>query len=142
MRDDERQHVDGCATFYKSDSFELVDKQLIEFNQIALQRPDFKRTEDIFNRVMTKDNVALIAMLENRTSGYKLIVANAHMHWDPEFRDVKLVQAAMLLEQLEVTGNRFAKMLPQVKLTQGRQPPKYSSGMQIPTLVCLSLIHI
>ena len=136
MRDDERQHVDGCATFYKSDSFELVDKQLIEFNQIALQRPDFKRTEDIFNRVMTKDNVALIAMLENRTSGYKLIVANAHMHWDPEFRDVKLVQAAMLLEQLEVTGNRFAKMLPQVKLTQGRQPPKYSSGMQIPTLVC------
>lgn len=136
MRDDERQHVDGCATFIKTEAFELVDKQLIEFNQIALQRPDFKKTEDIFNRVMTKDNVASIAMLEHRKAGYKVIVANAHMHWDPEFRDVKLVQAAMLLEQLEMVGNRFAKMALQVKPHDGFKAPSYSSGKQIPTIVC------
>lgn len=136
MREDERRHVDGCATFFNSRIFRLVDKQLIEFNQIALQRPDFKKTEDIFNRVMTKDNVAAIAMLEHRATGAKLLVANAHMHWDPEFRDVKLVQSAMLMEQLESIGNRFAKMAPQTKLENGASPPKYASGKQIPMVIC------
>ena len=136
MRDDERRHVDGCATFYNTRVYKLIDKQMIEFNQIALQRSDFKKTEDIFNRVMTKDNVASIAMLEHRTTGAKLLVANSHMHWDPEFRDVKLVQAAMLMEQIEVTGNHFAKMPSHVKATDGIQPPKYTSGRQIPTVVC------
>lgn len=136
MRDDERQHVDGCATFFKTDTFELVDKHLIEFNQIALQRPDFKKTQDIFNRVMTKDNVACIGMLEHRKAGYKIIVANAHMHWNPEFRDVKLVQAAMLMEQLEMLGNQFAKRPSQVKCHENFKPPNYTSGQQIPTLVC------
>lgn len=136
MRDDERQHVDGCATFYNSNVYQLVDKQLIEFNQIALQRPDFKKTEDIFNRVMTKDNIASLAMLEHRATGARLLLANAHMHWDPAFRDVKLVQTAMLMEQLQVAGQRFAKMASQGKPTDGTPPPKYTSAQQIPTVVC------
>ncbi|PKI83157.1 poly(A)-specific ribonuclease [Malassezia vespertilionis] len=135
MRDDERKHVDGCATFFNSRVFKLVDKQLIEFNQLALQRPDFKKTEDIFNRVMTKDNVATIAMLEHRVTGAKLVVANAHMHWDPQFRDVKLVQAAVLMEQLEQAGHRFAKIPSHVKPSE-TTPPKYTSGLQIPTVIC------
>ncbi|WFD32396.1 poly(A)-specific ribonuclease [Malassezia sp. CBS 17886] len=136
MRDEERRHVDGCATFFNSRVYKLVDKQLIEFNQIALQRPDFKKTEDIFNRVMTKDNVAAIAMLEHRTTGAKLLVANSHMHWDPEFCDVKLVQAAMLMEQLESASNRFAKAPTQVSLPERVSPPKYASGKHVPTVVC------
>ncbi|WFD35823.1 poly(A)-specific ribonuclease [Malassezia cuniculi] len=135
MREDERQHVDGCATFFNSRIFRLVDKRLIEFNQIALQRPDFKKTEDIFNRVMTKDNIAAIVLLEHRTTGARLIVANAHMHWDPEFRDVKLVQAAMLMEQLEEISETFSK-LPPGQLPDGSTPPKYSSRNQIPMVVC------
>lgn len=136
MREDERRHVDGCATFFNSRVYQLVDKQVIEFNQIALQRPDFKKTEDIFNRVMTKDNIAAVAMLEHRATGAKLLVANCHMHWDPEFRDVKLVQSAMLLEQLDLAGNRFAKMAPQVTPSDGIKPPTYANGKQIPTIVC------
>lgn len=136
MREDERVRVDGCATFINSQVFHIVDKRLIEFNQIALQRPDLKKTEDIFNRVMTKDNIASIAMLEHRKTGAKLIVANAHMHWDPEFRDVKLVQAAVLMEQLELTGDMFAKMPSQVTLEAGASAPTYASGKDIPTVVC------
>lgn len=136
MREDERRHVDGCATFFNSRVYRLVDKQLIEFNQLALQRPDFKKTEDIFNRVMTKDNVAAIAMLEHRKTGAKLLLANAHMHWDPAFRDVKMVQTAMLMEQLESISNRFAKMPSQVKLEGNATPPKYTSGKQIPMVIC------
>lgn len=136
MREDERRHVDGCATFYNSRVYRLVDKHLIEFNQIALQRPDFKKTEDIFNRVMTKDNVAAVAMLEHRVTGAKLLVANAHVHWDPQFCDVKLVQSAMLMEQLETIGNRFAKMPTVTKPENGGQAPKYTTGKQIPTVIC------
>ena len=58
------------------------------------------------------------------------------MHWNPEFRDVKLVQAAMLMEQLEMLGNQFAKRPSQVKCHENFKPPNYASGQQIPTLVC------
>lgn len=136
MREDERVRVDGCATFINSQVYQIVDKRLIEFNQIALQRPDFKKTEDIFNRVMTKDNIASIVMLEHRKTGAKLMVANAHMHWDPEFRDVKMVQAAVLMEQLEAAGEAFAKRAPQVALEAGVSAPTYASGKDVPTVIC------
>lgn len=137
MREDERRRVDGCATFYKTTKYTLIEKQLIEFNQIALQRPDFKKTEDMFNRVMTKDNIAVIALLENKDSGSRLIVANAHIHWDPEFRDVKLVQVAMLMDELEKIADRFAKFPPKLNVAEGYpSAPKYTSGTQIPTMIC------
>lgn len=137
MRDDERRRVDGCATFYKTSKFTLIEKQLIEFNQIALQRPDFKKTEDMFNRVMTKDNIAVIALLENKESGSRLIVANVHVHWDPEFRDVKLVQVAMLMDELEKIAERFAKFPPKLNVADGfPAAPKYTNGTQIPTMIC------
>lgn len=137
MRDDEKRHVDGCATFYKSNKYSLIEKQLIEFNQIALQRPDFKKTEDMFNRVMTKDNIAVVALLENKESGSRLIVVNVHVFWDPEFRDVKLVQVAMLMDELEKIGNRFAKLPPKLNVAQGLPAaPKYTEGNQIPTIIC------
>ncbi|EPQ25897.1 uncharacterized protein PFL1_06570 [Pseudozyma flocculosa PF-1] len=137
MRDEEKRHVDGCATFFKSNKYQLIEKQLIEFNQIALQRPDFKKTEDMFNRVMTKDNIAVVALLENRESGSRIIVVNVHIHWDPEFRDVKLVQVAMMMDELEKIGNRFAKLPPKLNVAEGFPPaPKYTEGNQIPTIIC------
>lgn len=137
MRDEEKRHVDGCATFFKTSKFALIEKQLIEFNQIALQRPDFKKTEDMFNRVMTKDNIAVVALLENRESGSRVIVANVHIHWDPEFKDVKLVQVAMLMDELEKIGARFAKFPPKLDVAEGfPAAPRYSDGTKIPTLVC------
>lgn len=30
-----------------------------------------------------------------------LIIANAHMHWDPEYSDVKLVQTMMFVSELK-----------------------------------------
>ncbi|MCO5588424.1 hypothetical protein L7F22_042380 [Adiantum nelumboides] len=137
MRDEEKRRVDGCATFFKSNKFALIEKQLIEFNQIALQRPDFRKTEDMFNRVMTKDNIAIVALLENRDSGSRFIVANVHNYWDHEFRDVKLVQVAMLMDELEKIGQRFAKFPAKLDVKDGYPPaPKYSDGTKIPTLIC------
>ncbi|GAA5835565.1 hypothetical protein JCM11251_002965 [Rhodosporidiobolus azoricus] len=137
MSGDEKRSVDGCATFFKNTVFALVEQHLIEFNQIALRRPDFKKTEDMFNRVMTKDNIAVVTLLEHRASGARLIVANAHIHWDPEFRDVKLVQVAMLMDELNKIANDFAKLPARMNLAEGYdKAPHYANGSKIPTVIC------
>lgn len=71
---------------------------------------------DMMNRVMTKDNIGLLAFLETKeeiyshtfTNGvvpndYKqmLFVCTAHIHWDPEYCDVKVVQTLMLLSEIK-----------------------------------------
>ncbi|KAI8855032.1 Endonuclease/exonuclease/phosphatase [Chytridium lagenaria] len=120
MGDYEKRSVDGCATFFKSNKFTLKEKHLIEFQQIAMQRPELRKTEDVFNRVMVKDNIAVVVLLESKENNSKLLVANAHLHWDPSYNDVKLVQTAMLVEELQ------------------RLSATYSAGSKtpIPVLMC------
>ncbi len=36
---------------------------------------------------------------------FQLLVATAHIHWDPEFCDVKLIQTMMLVDQLKKITN-------------------------------------
>lgn len=137
MSGEEKRHVDGCATFFKNTVFSMVEQQLIEFNQIAMRRPDFKKTEDMFNRVMTKDNIAVVTLLEHRASGARLIVANAHITWDPVFKDVKLVQVAMLMDELAKIGDQFARLPPRLGLAEGYdKAPDYTNGTKIPTIIC------
>lgn len=91
----------------------------------------------MFNRVMTKDNIAVVTLLEHRASGARLIVTNAHIHWDPEFRDVKLVQVAMLMEELNKIANDFARLPARMNLAEGYdKAPHYSTGSKIPTVIC------
>lgn len=89
--------------------FSLVKEYLIEFNQLAMQNAT--EAEDMLNRVMTKDNIGITALLELK-EGYlnygndvnmprqQVLVSNVHIHWDPEFKDVKLIQSVMLMHEL------------------------------------------
>ncbi|KAA1122437.1 Glucose-repressible alcohol dehydrogenase transcriptional effector [Puccinia graminis f. sp. tritici] len=136
MGSEERRHVDGCATFFKTSMFQLIERECVEFNQIPM-RSESHKTEDMFNRVMTKDNIAVIALLEHRQSGTRQIVANVHIHWDPEFRDVKLIQTAMLMDQISEISSRFARLPKRTNLSNNyRTAPSYSDGTQIPTIIC------
>lgn len=109
MSEWDRTFVDGCAIFFKSDKFKMDEKQLIEFNQLALQRPSLRKHKDMYNRVMTRDNISLVVRLEHRESRQELIIGNVHVHWDPSYCDVKLVQAILLLEELEKIAHRHPK---------------------------------
>ncbi|KAI9890854.1 MAG: Glucose-repressible alcohol dehydrogenase transcriptional effector [Vezdaea aestivalis] len=109
MGDNEAKLVDGCATFYKNAKYILLDKQIIDFANSAINRPDMKGEHDMFNRVMPKDNIALITFFENRMTGSRLIVGNAHIHWDPVFKDVKVVQVAILVEQINKFAEKYSK---------------------------------
>ncbi|TFY81090.1 hypothetical protein EWM64_g2928 [Hericium alpestre] len=147
MNDIDRRLVDGCATFFKRDKYQLIEKHLVEFSTVAMQRSDFKKTDDMFNRVLVKDNIATICLFETRKTGTRLIVANAHCHWDHAYCDVKLVQVALLVEEVEKVAHHFSKYPPRLPTPPpkdgsspteppSRPPPMYSDGTKIPTIIC------
>lgn len=160
MTGTERRQVDGCATFYNASKYQLVEKQLVEFSHLAMQRPDFKKTDDMFNRVLGKDHVAVVGLFENKETGTRLIVTNVHIISDPQFRDVKLVQVALMLDEVEKIANNFAKYPPRLLSTNsptdssddrsgsssdnppdrstsaGKLGPSYTDGTKIPMIVC------
>ena len=89
--------------------FSLVKEYLVEFNKLAMAHA--QGAEDMLNRVMTKDNIGIVALLEMKESHgsfagdvsigrQQILISNAHIHWDPEFRDVKLIQTVMLMHEL------------------------------------------
>lgn len=157
MPEREAKQVDGCATFFKGSRYVLLDKQIIDLANTAINRPDMKGEHDIFNRVMPRDNIAVVTFFENRATGSRCIIVNAHIYWDPAYRDVKLVQVAILMEQLTKLADRYARFPPctdKVPLrfsdadgdsnsTSPVEPPaepgpslEYSTGPQIPLIVC------
>jgi len=109
-----------------------------------MQRQDFKKTDDMFNRVLGKDHIAVVCLLEDLVTGTRIIVSNTHLHWD--VADVKLVQTALLMEELEKIANGFAKYPPRPPDTPSATdeepvlnrppPPIYTDGTKIPLMVC------
>ncbi|CEI93135.1 hypothetical protein RMCBS344292_07377 [Rhizopus microsporus] len=125
MTEKERRVVDGCATLYKTSRFKLIEHQMIEYNQKALQRSDFK-SADIYNRVMNKDNIAVLSLLEDVVTQQRVLVANTHLHWDPLFADVKLVQIGVMMEEIQKLANRH--------LNEGSVT--YGHCSKLPTIIC------
>jgi mRNA deadenylase 3'-5' endonuclease subunit Ccr4 len=96
---------------------------------------DFDKSDDMFNRVFQRDDIAVVTLLEERATGARLIVANLHIYWDPDFRDVKLVQVGILMEELQRIADQFARLPPR-KAADGTKLTTYSEGTKIPLIVC------
>lgn len=74
-------------------------------------------SDNMLNRVMPKDNIGLAALLKVKDTAWEsagaalsadhlahaqhVLVCTAHIHWDPEFCDVKLIQTMMLSNELK-----------------------------------------
>ncbi|TDZ33359.1 Glucose-repressible alcohol dehydrogenase transcriptional effector [Colletotrichum spinosum] len=155
MAEKDAQGVDGCATFYKASKWILLDKQVIEFAAIAINRPDMKNQHDVFNRVMPKDNIAVVALLESRSTGARIILVNGHLAWESVLADVKLIQMGILMEQITKLAEKYVRWpaLKDKKLItfsatgkdgeEAPPPPKdpgpsqeYRNNTDIPILVC------
>jgi len=65
------------------------------------------------------DNIGLAALLETRQEAWDngvprdppplpILVCTSHIHWDPEFCDVKLVQTMMLMHELRLIADSVA----------------------------------
>ena len=44
--------------------------------------------------------IAVLLVLEDADTKAPLVVGNAHLTWDPEFKDVKVIQTVMLMEEM------------------------------------------
>lgn len=142
------------ATSTNTNRFIALDKQIVEFASFAINRPDMKGEQDIFNRVMPRDNIATVTFLEHRFTGSRLIVVNAHLTWNPIFKDVKVVQCAILMEEVTKLAKKYAKWPPCTEKELFRyangddanQEPgealkpapsmEYPDGPSIPMIVC------
>jgi CCR4-NOT transcription complex subunit 6 len=96
MSENERRHVDGCAIFFRKRKFSLLKKHLVEFNQLAMSNAE--GCDDMLNRVMTKDDIGLAALLQTKADAFddanpppdpsqvnqQILVCTTHVHWDPE----------------------------------------------------------
>lgn len=178
MQEHDKKHVDGCAIFFKTSRFQIVKDYLIEFNQIAMATAE--GSEDMLNRVMTKDNIGLAALLEvkqddssdlvlpnskspngngkdgSTTSGSStnssnsvgsnltaapnnkqlLLVCTAHIHWDPEYCDVKLVQTLMFTNEIkQIIEQANREFRPHLNPTNA--PIDLSTN--IPVVICADL---
>lgn len=96
--------VDGCAIFFDTRRFSLTEKHEIEFNQQAKMRT----SDRSLLRRMSKGNIALVVVLTDLQASSRqmggprqLVVANTHIYWDPEFKDVKLWQTLILCHELQ-----------------------------------------
>ena len=86
----------------------------MEFTQLAIANAE--GSDDMLNRVMLKDNVGLVALLKLKPDSScaevkerHLLVSNAHMHWDPEYSDVKLIQAVLFMKELTEIVKRLVE---------------------------------
>lgn len=87
-----------------------MKKNLIELDTLAMLGSDFNKKDNVFdNRVLDKDNIAVLCLLESIETGTRFAVANTHIYWNPAEPDVKLVQVALLVDEIEMVINGFAK---------------------------------
>jgi len=142
MAENERKFVDGCAIFWRTTKFSLVKDHLVEFNKLAMANHD--GSEDMLNRVMTKDNIGLAALLETREAAWEnssvmpnknqisqpVLVCTAHVHWDPEFCDVKLIQTIMLMSEVKAI---IPKILEEARVSR---PSMKIDAQNIHLLLC------
>lgn len=148
--------VDGCAVFWKASKYVLLDKQVIEFASIAINRPDMKNQHDVFNRVMPRDNIAVICFFESRLTGARMILVNVHLTWDSALADVKTIQTGILMEHVTKMAEKYArwpavkdkKLLtfsasratgdeaPEAPVLEPAPSQEYRNNTDIPLLVC------
>ena len=148
---DQARHIDGCGTFYKEKKYILLDSQHLNFGRKAVERSGRHASADMINRVWQRDDIGTVVLLENRATGSRMIVANAHFYWDPAYKDVKLIQVAVLMEELTRLAEEYVKT-PACKnkkvfqfsdAEENAEPmpepgpsQEYSAVTQIPLIIC------
>ena len=155
MAEAEAKLVDGCAIFFRNKKYICLDKMVVDFGSTAINRQDMKGEHDIFNRVMPRDNISVVTFLENRFTGSRVMIGNAHIYWDPTYADVKLVQVAILMEAIAKKADEWSRkpalgdktmyrhaeedgaLDPGLDANSSLGPSlEYSSGPQIPLILC------
>jgi CCR4-NOT transcription complex subunit 6 len=91
---------------------------------------------------MTKDNIGLAALLEikqedDSNNKQMVLICTAHIHWDPDYCDVKLIQTLMLTNEIKMIIEQAQREFRPHQLASQNQPVDCSST--IPVVICADL---
>lgn len=77
------RNPDGSVLAWKSDTWEIIKTKTLSYNDM-----ETCLSKSIYRR----NNVGIIGVFRNKTSGKLLIVGNSHFYWDPEVEYIKFAQ--------------------------------------------------
>jgi CCR4-NOT transcription complex subunit 6 len=89
--------LDGCATFFNSSKFKLLEKQTLDYSEMAqsIEREN-KIPMDLFN--MPTHNVALLLKLEHLETLKQFWIVNTHLTYKYESLEIQLFQCFVLFK--------------------------------------------
>lgn len=94
--------MDGVGVFIRKERFEVLACKKLHYGEYITENPDkFELTQDMKERVIPRNTVALLVKLLDKKTGSKVYVTNTHLYWSPQFNDVKVIQTKVLLGVLE-----------------------------------------
>ncbi|KAL0276989.1 UNVERIFIED_CONTAM: hypothetical protein PYX00_004431 [Menopon gallinae] len=81
--------IDGCAIYFKSDKFNLVESSKVEFFMESV-------------RLLNRDNIGIVLKLSLKDRpDVELIAATTHLLYNPKRADIKLAQTQVMLAEIE-----------------------------------------
>lgn len=108
---------DGSLIAFSTDRFELLEETHIEFNALRGSAPCLQELARLRNvegvdgastaeNYLIRDKVAAVVVLRDTISDSVLLVASAHIFWDPSCTDIKILQAVALARHLDAIVQR------------------------------------
>ncbi|KAI9139109.1 Endonuclease/exonuclease/phosphatase [Paraphysoderma sedebokerense] len=101
-----KSDFDGLATFFRSDRFSLESSSTLRYNETTLAEsdseplpPSLLKAQAI--RLAPFPNVASVVIVKNKATKRFVRLVNTHLLWQEDFRDVKLLQSAILMDYLK-----------------------------------------
>uniref|UniRef100_A0AC34RJ09 Endonuclease/exonuclease/phosphatase domain-containing protein n=1 Tax=Panagrolaimus sp. JU765 TaxID=591449 RepID=A0AC34RJ09_9BILA len=121
IRSNDFSAVDGSALFWKTENFTFISSETLEFGTLAIAFATGRVRESMLNRMLPYDNVAIVATLQPIPESFSasgrvaksllpIVACSAHVFWDPEFCDVKLMQAMILVQEMNRIVQSVAKL--------------------------------
>lgn len=99
--------MDGVSIFYNKEKFELINYEAINFARHFKNSSVIEQTKDTESRLISRNTVAIIAVLKHKFTNETIFVSNTHLYWNPSHDDVRLMQVLLLTNLIKKSAMRI-----------------------------------
>ena len=88
--------VDACGIYFLKSKWNLCDYELVRLDDLAtLGQTCLISNLQGLSSSFQRRNVALVCRLQHVETGHTVVIANAHVYWNPEYEDVQAVPSTL-----------------------------------------------
>lgn len=94
--------VDACGIYYLKEKWRLVDYELVRFDDLATLGSTSSTIISNLQGLSTsflRRNVGVVCRLQHIQSEKTVVIANAHVYWNPSYEYVKLCQVHYMVQR-------------------------------------------